>query len=169
MAELTVLGVGNLLLRDEGVGVHVLRALQQRCDDPRLELIDGGAAGLGLLNVIERSNRLLIIDAARMGLAPGQWRSFSPSQVRERSPAGGEKKPAGLSLHDCAILEVLMMVERFGRLPPTTILGIEPELIEHGTELSPTLAANMQRYVQAAMKLIEQLLGGSNRPERPAC
>jgi hydrogenase maturation protease len=100
MERLTVLGVGNVLMRDDGVGVRVLEAVRAARTWPGgAEFIDGGVGGLNLLNVIEQADRLVIFDAADLRLPPGQWRVITPEQVADE-PAAGR-----LSLHDAPLLE----------------------------------------------------------------
>ena len=84
MAELTVLGIGNILMRDEGVGVRLLDAVQKKRTWPAsVEFVDGGAGGLALLNVIESAKRMVVFDAAEMNLPPGEYRVITPAQAAD--------------------------------------------------------------------------------------
>ena len=111
MAALTVLGVGNVLMQDEGVGVRVMEALRDsRAWPAGVEFIDGGAGGLGLLNVIEQAEAMLIIDAAEMGLPPGEHRLVTLAQLAGDDPAGR------VSMHDVPLTETLRLCQQFS--PP---------------------------------------------------
>lgn len=154
MAKLTVLGIGNILMRDEGVGVHILTDLQKRRWPEDVEFIDGGVGGLSLLTVIERAERLLVIDAAQMNLQPGEFRVIAPGQIVQESAQGR------LSLHELPFIETLRLCEQFSRAPrEVTILAIQPAVIESGLALSDDLSAARPALIQAACELIDSILG----------
>lgn len=153
MAKLTVLGVGNVLMRDEGVGVALLAAVRdERAWGPDVEFIDGGAGGMNLLNVIESAERLVIFDAAEMRLPAGEHRVFRPEDVRP------DRSDGRVSLHDMPLLETLELCKKFFRRPPTTIFAVQPAVIDHGRQLTPELAAAFPGLVAAAVQLIEDQL-----------
>ena len=79
--RILVLGVGNLLMGDEGVGIHAIRELMERTHPPHVDIIDGGTAGLDLLHVMEGYQKVLIIDAVDVGEEPGAILRFSPQDV----------------------------------------------------------------------------------------
>jgi hydrogenase maturation protease len=139
--QLTVLGLGNELLGDDGLGVWIVRALHAQRLPEHVELIEAGAAGLNLLNLIERAHAILAIDAAEMGAPPGTHRWISPQHLR--APQG----PA-LSLHDASFVETLWLAQQFSRIPPTTIFAVQPAALERRAELSPTLAATLPHLVR---------------------
>ena len=90
MSHLTVLGIGNILMRDEGVGVRLMEAVRDARPWPgEVEFIDGGVGGLNLLNIIEEAARLVVFDAADMGLPPGQAWVIAPSRSWTRTRRGG--------------------------------------------------------------------------------
>ena len=153
MAKLTVLGVGNILMRDEGIGVRVLERVQRAQSWPAdVEFIDGGAAGLGLLSIVEEAHRLVVFDAADMHLPPGESRRIGPDQVR--SDAAGR-----MSLHDVPLLEIIQLCEQFSRRPEViTILAIQPKAVDYGRELSDELAAALNGIVAAGVELVESEL-----------
>jgi len=150
MAKLTVLGVGNILMRDEGIGVRVLERVQRARSWPAdVEFIDGGAGGLNLLTVIERAERLVVFDAAEMHLKPGEFRVVLPEQVADES-AGGR-----LSLHQMPFIETLGLCRQFSRAPGfVRILAIQPRTVEYGRELSEEIGKALPDLVKAGEELI---------------
>jgi hydrogenase maturation protease len=145
-----VIGVGNLLLRDEGVGIHAVRELQKRALPPEAELIDGGVAGVRLLDLFSGAQKLLLIDAAEMGLEPGAVARFTPEDVRFQS---GDLK---LSTHDVALPEVLAIARVVNQCPSEVIiLGIQPKEISWGTELTPEVRAAVPKVVELVLEEID--------------
>jgi hydrogenase maturation protease len=139
--------VGNLLLGDEGLGIHALRALAGRELPPHVDLLDGGTPGLGLLHLIQGYEKVLIIDAVNAGQIPGAVLRFEVEDVSSVS-AG----PA-LSLHDTQVLEVLQWATYVGRaLPPIVLFGIQPQTLDWGTELSDTVLGSLDALLEAIQK-----------------
>lgn len=139
-----VIGVGNLLLGDEGVGVHAIRALEQTGVPPRVELIDGGTAGLALIGYLEDVDKVIFIDAADMGQPPGTFRRFQPDEVRALITE------RGLSLHETGLFNVLSLARQTGTWPPELIIfGVQPATLGHTVELSPACTAVLPALVAA--------------------
>ncbi len=153
MADLTVLGIGNILMQDEGVGVRLLEEIQQRRTWPEsIEFVDGGAGGLNLLNVIESAQKMVVFDAAEMKLAPGEFRIITPAQVVD------EPMDHRISMHDEPLTETLKLCEQFSHRPDTIkILVVQPASIDFGTKLTPTIKAVFDKLADAAQKLVEQV------------
>ena len=141
-ARLTLLGLGNELMGDDGVGVHVVRALGEQTLPDDVELIDAGVGGLNLLNVIEQAEAILAVDAAEMNMPPGSYRWVSPEQLRD-------SQGPFFSLHDTSFAETLWLAERFFARPPTTIFAIQPASVEPRVGLSPPLAEKLSELVHA--------------------
>ncbi len=145
-----VIGVGNLLLRDEGVGIHVVQELQKRAFPPGVEVLDGGVAGVRLLDLFSGAQKLLLVDAAEMGLEPGSIVRFTPEDVRFQS---GELK---LSTHDVALPEVLAIARAVNQCPSeVVIIGIQPKEISWGTELTPEVGAAIPKVVELVLEEID--------------
>jgi hydrogenase maturation protease len=153
MAKLTVLGIGNVLMRDDGVGVRLLEAVRQGKAWPKeVEFIDGGAGGLKLMGVIESAEHLLVFDAADMQLPAGSYRTVSAEQLADQ--AAGR-----ISLHDVPFVETLTLCRQFSTAPAdVTILAIQPAQVDHGKGLSTALEREFDRLIQAAMALVEEKL-----------
>jgi len=156
MAELTVLGIGNVLMRDDGVGVYLLEAVRAaRRWGENVEFIDGGVGGLRLLTVLESAKRLVVFDVADMQLPPGEFRLLGPGQLREDGQGQW-------SLHEISFAETLRLCGQFCTVPgEVAIMAIQPADVTHGRQLSPTLAGEFDKLVDAAVKLVE---GQLHRP-----
>lgn len=144
-----VLGVGNLLLGDEGVGIHAVRELEKRALPPQVDVVDGGTAGLNLLDLMKGYERVIIVDAVDAGEEPGTILRFTPQEVASDAQA------LPLSLHQTEILKVLELATYLGRpLPPIIIYGIQPQAMDWSTELSPALQARLSKLVDAILREI---------------
>jgi len=150
MAKLTVLGIGNILMRDDGVGVRVMEAVRAARDWPNtIEFIDGGAGGMNLINVLEDADRLVVFDSADMKLPAGQCRVIAPRQVCD---APGEHRA---TMHDMPFIETLALVGRFLHRPEDVrILAIQPAVVDFGRELTEELKAAMPAIVRAGVELV---------------
>lgn len=140
--KIVVLGVGNLLLSDEGIGVHVVNKLMEMALPPEVEVIEGGIYGLGLMNVVMGAERLIVIDAVRGGGPPGSIYQFN---IEELTTYPDVYK---MSVHEVSILEVIRLSGLVGRTPKTTVIGVEPKSLETGMELSPEIQAKVPRIIE---------------------
>jgi len=141
-----VLGVGNLLLRDEGVGVHLVQKLREREIGEGVELIDGGTSILDFLTGREDISKLIIVDALKLGGRPGRTYKIS---VDDSLLEGGKDIT---SLHQLAVVETLALTKKMGKLPATVIIGIEPKEIAYGLELSPEIERELEKMVNLILK-----------------
>lgn len=135
-----VLGLGNILLHDEGIGVWVAEALHRQFEfPPSVTILEGGTLGLDLLPRLDGVGRLLLIDAVKLGRAPGE--------IARRE---GDEVPAALDIkvspHQVGIQDLLAAARLMGCEPPTVVLwGMEPGRLEPGTGFSPPVAAALPR------------------------
>jgi hydrogenase maturation protease len=131
MKQVTILGVGNILLTDEGIGVYVVKELERNYSFPsNVELYDGGTGGLGLLSLIEKTDHLIIVDSVLVEEPPGTVVKFDFEDLPPRL----KRK---LSAHETDIIDVLQIAEALDKRPPTTIFGIQPrDISTFSTELS---------------------------------
>lgn len=142
--RILVAGLGNLLLMDDGVGVHAVRAFQRRA--PRGVLaVEVGTAVLDALHLFEWADRVLAIDAVRAGGVPGTLYRFGVEDVADRPVRG--------SLHEVDLVAGLRFLTH-GHRPPITILGVEPETIDAGLDLSPSVRVALPRLVTAAKDVV---------------
>ncbi len=130
---LVVIGLGNELRRDDAVGVVLVRMLAEStspCEN--VEIVDGGTGGVNLIHRLEGAKRLLIVDAAEMGIEPGQFRFFSPEEVKNAAPA-----KVSLSLHETDFMGILDILKRLGSQPEVVrIFGIQPKDVSYGIGFS---------------------------------
>lgn len=137
---LAVIGVGNELMADEGVGPRVIRILSAMPHKAGVDLIDAGAAGLRLVHLMAGRRAVILIDCALMGTPPGTIRRFVPEEARSR------KAGAGLSLHEADILDVLRIAAEAGEAPGRVVIfGIEPARVTPGLGLSEPVAEAAER------------------------
>jgi hydrogenase maturation protease len=138
-----VLGVGNILLSDEGIGVRVIEALQDRYRiPPEVEVIDGGTAGMDLLDTLSGRRQVIIVDAVRTGGPPGSIVRLVDEQV----PAFFRSR---ISPHQLGLSDVLAALSILGSEPQAvTVIGVEPADLSIGLELSPVLAARLDELVE---------------------
>lgn len=145
-----VLGVGNLLLSDEGAGLRVVEQLVTTYELPKeVQALDGGTLGLDLLHYLEGVDNLLIIDAVEMGEDPG-------AIIRLE----GEKVPSFLSMkmspHQIGIPDMLFAAKLRDIYPRNVVLwGIQPGSLETGLDLTPPVAEQVDVLVE---KSVEQLV-----------
>lgn len=149
MKEITVLGIGNILLQDEGFGVKVVQELQNRYRFPdHVKVLDGGTLGMELVRFIADSAYLLILDAINGSSIPGTLYRFAGDQVT----AYFQNK---VSLHELGVKDVLATLQLLDKpVEEVVIIGVEPASLELGLELTPIVAAVLDSAVEAA---VEQL------------
>jgi hydrogenase maturation protease len=140
-----VLGVGNLLLCDEGLGVRALEQVARADTLPAcVRLLDGGTQGLHLLPHLEAASSVLILDAVQCGQPPG-------TLVRLEGDDIAATLAQKMSLHQVGLNELLAVCRLRGTSPPRLVVwGIEPAQLAWGTELSPQVAAALPQLVAAA-------------------
>ena len=146
-APILVLGVGNLLLSDEGVGIHVVRALENVELPATVDLLDGGTGGLQLLNCFRDYACILIVDAALDDQAPGT--------VSVRRPRFASDFPRVLSAHDLGLRDLLESALLLGPLPRMVLITVSIAAKQPlGTELSPTVRAAVGRVVDRVRTIL---------------
>jgi hydrogenase maturation protease len=140
--RLLVIGVGNMLRGDDGVGVRVAQALAERPLPEHVTVLDGGTEGLDLLFHLEEADRVILIDAAQMGRPPGEAKVFGTDRLAEAADIGFS------STHGFGIAEVLALGRSLGIEPHVTVVGIQPEDACVRDGLSESLARRMPEYVR---------------------
>ncbi|MGB7567493.1 MAG: hydrogenase maturation protease [Chitinivibrionales bacterium] len=151
MNNIVVVGIGNILKTDEGIGVRILQELSKCADEfPSIDFVDLGSGGMGLLHVIAHRAKAVMIDCAFMGKSPGTMSRFTPEQVTT------QKLTAGLSLHEGDVLSIIALSRRLGEAPgKIVIFGVEPYSIDPGEDLSTELEKRLGTYVS---QIKEELL-----------
>jgi hydrogenase maturation protease len=159
-----ILGIGNVLLSDDGAGVHAVRILMDRLSNrPDVQVLDGGTLSFTLVPTIESAQRLIILDATQLELSPGSLHLFFDEQIdlllsRRR-----------LSVHEIGLRDVFEMMRLAESLPTErALIGIQPGSLEWGTEPTPAVAAALQVAVQRVLGLLDVWPGISTPDSRAA-
>ena len=140
-----ILGIGDTLLSDEGIGVHVVQHLKKQDLPDHIEVLDGGTAGADLLDVICGLEKLIIIDAIDSDFEPGTIIELTDSDLLHIGSAN-------LSLHNIDLPQTLAMAHLLDQAPKaTSIIGIQPQSIAPGTELTAPLQKAIEPAAQKAL------------------
>jgi hydrogenase maturation protease len=150
--KIAILGVGNILLKDEGVGVRVIKELENHYSFPfNIELIDGGTAGHHLINIVSDFDEIIVVDAVEGGEKPGTLYRFQLDQITFEIPTT-------FSLHQVGVLEVLSQLKLLNKAPRVTFIGIEPlDISPWGMVLSPLIEDKIPELMELVLKELEQL------------
>ncbi len=140
-----VVGMGNLIYRDEGVGVHVIEEMKKMELPPHVELLDIGTSTMDLIAYLDEVKKLIVIDAMKAGGDPGDI-------YRCRSEDLLPKKEGPISLHDIGLLETLTMAKKKGLEIETAIIGVEPMVFDWGMELSEEVRDRIPDIIEAVLK-----------------
>ena len=141
MTPILILGIGNILLRDEGVGVRAVEALRERALPPGVEAMDGGTSGVDLVDEIADRRKLIVIDAASTDAPPGTVLRFGFDDLL---PDGDQP----MSLHEFGLLDTLVTARTLGCLPAEIVIyGVQPQDVSPGLELSPTIATMLPKLL----------------------
>jgi hydrogenase maturation protease len=141
-----VLGLGNSLRGDDGIGPAVIEWLDRQVLPPGVEAIDGGTAGLDIVSTLMGRERAIIVDAANVGRAPGQWVRFTPDMAQLK------ENDATLSLHSAGLAEALALGAALNVLPPTIIIyGVQPQNLDWSAQLSDEVLAAVSEAGQAIL------------------
>ena len=183
MKPILILGLGNPLQGDDGIGCRVVEELQRGVIASReaakqsptsnleiassqetllatlapparagvtqwhdIEVMDGGTPGVGLLNFFEGRKRVIIVDAAEMGIAPGEFRRFTPEEV---TLTGAKER---FSLHRSGVADALALAHELKmQLPEIVFFGVQPASVEWRDALSPHVQAAVPRVIEAVL------------------
>jgi len=146
-----VLGIGNLLLKDEGIGVHTVRKMMKMPLPDNVEIIDGGTASLDLISYLEGRKKVIVIDCVRGGDKPGTIYRLTPKEIEK-----DERKI--LSLHQVDFQQTLHLADKLGKNPPEVVIyGIEPQNYSSwGMELSLVIKKRIPKIIELVKKEISK-------------
>lgn len=144
-----IIGVGNPLMGDDGLGIVALEQLRERQLPPEAELIDAGTGGITLLQIIAECERALIIDAADFGRPAGTILRLQSSQLLDGKSDGG-----ALSLHQNDLADVLLLGKQLDQLPETTLFLMQPKRVERRLGLSPEVREHLPEMLDG---IVEEL------------
>jgi hydrogenase maturation protease len=152
MTPYLILGIGNILLSDEGVGVHVVETIQSQAAAGQIRLpedvdvFDGGTFGIDLIDTLAGRRKVICIDAVAFDGPPGTVIRFSAADL-------AEKKTADMSLHQLGLLETLQMARQLGCAPQEVVIfGIVPKDISPGLEMTAEVAAVVPKVIDLVLK-----------------
>jgi hydrogenase maturation protease len=155
--QIAVIGIGNILMSDDGAGIFALQELEKRYSWPDyVELIDGGTKGLELLPFVEDRDRLLFIDAVNFGKEPGYVGELTKDQIPDHFATK-------LSVHQIALPDLIGAGRLLGTLTEEIhLVGIQPEYIETGYGLTERVKMNFNKFLSL---IIERLKDWGIEPE----
>jgi hydrogenase maturation protease len=148
-----VLGIGNPILQDDGIGVHVVQQLKtDNPDFPQVEFLDGGTLSFSLIGEIEDATNLIVIDAAQFSADPGSVRIFIGEEMDHFL---GRQKNS--SVHDVTLIDLMSIALLSDRLPSRrALIGVQPGTIDWGTEPTPDVKKAISSVCNLTMELIQQ-------------
>jgi hydrogenase maturation protease len=146
-----VIGLGNILLQDDAIGLHVIEAIKGRYKfEPQIDLLDGGTAGLDLLPVIEHYQKVLFVDAVDAGEPPG-------AIVIIEGDAIPSFLAAQVSVHHVGLSDLLFAARMADRLPAEVCLvGIQPESVDIGLDMTDILKESLDLLLMTVVKRLQK-------------
>lgn len=150
--QITVLGVGNILLSDEGIGVRVVERLSQQYAFPdNVQVLDGGVLGVRLMGIIGGTDILIVVDAVKNQQAPGTLYRLADEEVPRRILAKQ-------SMHQMDLPEVLALCSAIDKNPRTIVVGVEPQdMTTMAVELTPLISAKVDDLVNMVLVELDRL------------
>ena len=151
--QTVVFGAGNLLLSDEGLGVHLVKHMNEKYeDDDAVEFYDGGTMGILATHKLEETAHVIIVDSLEAEGEPGELRVYKKEDIML------EKIPAKMSPHQIGLQEVLTLSELRGKAPETiTFYGVIPASLESDVELSPTVQERVRQIDEMIVKELKDM------------
>lgn len=149
-ATTLILGIGNTLLTDEGAGVWVIERLDREGGlGEGVTLLDGGTLSFTLAGAIEDHQRLIVVDAARLGEEPGTVRVLTDAEMDAHLARGGR------SVHEVGLLDLMDITRLAGRMPaPRALIGIEPGAVDWGDAPTPAVATGIGQAAAEVRRLL---------------
>lgn len=148
--RILILGIGNLLMGDEGVGVHLVKKLEKMDLPTGVECLDGGTGSFQLIREIMNSREVVLVDATIDGLPPGT--------IRKLTPRFSKEFPRSLTAHDLGLKDLLDAAYLLGTPPPITLFAVSiAPLQEVTTELTPQIEAILPDLKSRILKEVRQI------------
>ncbi len=152
MKKTLVLGLGNTLLGDEGVGVRVVEQLAQLGERPGVEWMDGGTLSFTLAGPIAEADRLIVVDAANLQGKSGDLQIFM-DEAMDHFIGSGKMS----SVHEVSLVDLLSITALSADLPaPRALIGIQPQQVDWSESLSPSVEAALPAAVGAVQNLLQE-------------
>jgi hydrogenase maturation protease len=156
--EIALIGLGNTLFGDEGVGIYALRELEKICHFPHIECIDGHTLGFGLLHVCEGRRKIIVIDGGICGVKPGCFRRFRKEDIESR------KDLRGFSLHEFDLFMLLEIADEMGMFSHTDVViyCMEIEYMGASDSLSTTVKKGLPLLIKAVYDEVMAYTGSNS-------
>lgn len=151
--KMLVLGIGNTLLTDEGIGIHVLQALEPELAEwPDVTLLDGGTLSFTLAGPIEDTDALIVVDAAHIKTQPGGWALLQGEEMDAFLMSNRKS-----SVHEVGLTDLRAIAILAGHWPERrAMLAIQPDVIDWGEHPTPAVAAAIPLVCTAICELIQE-------------
>lgn len=150
MKQITILGIGNMLMQDEGFGVRVIEKLGECYQFPDfVQILDGGTLGMELMTFLNNTQKLIIVDAVTADKPPGSLHEFEGEEVKLYF----KQK---ISLHELGVRDILTTLEVLERpIEEVKIIGIEPSVVEVGLELTDIVKPGVEKAVKMILDTLK--------------
>ena len=146
--EILILGIGNVLLGDEGVGVHAVRVMEGEILPDHVRLLDGGTGGFHLLSIFQQYKKIILIDATLDGKKPGTVSLLKPKYAKDF--------PNHLSAHELGLKDLLDAAFLLGNIPEIYVVAISvKEFQEMGLELTPDVEEAIELAIEKVIELVK--------------
>lgn len=151
MADISVVGIGNIIMQDEGFGVRCAEYLQKITDYPDfVQIIDGGTLGMDLMPYIAGTKKLLLIDAMNIDAPVGSFHSFTGDELN----AYFKDK---ISVHDLGVNDMLAVLKLTDNpVDEIIVMGVKPDVVSMGTELTSAIAEKIEPVAQKAKEVVDK-------------
>jgi hydrogenase maturation protease len=146
--EILVLGIGNVLLGDEGIGVHAVRLLEKKSWPDHINFLDGGTGGFHLLSIFQQYKKIILIDATLDGNEPGRVSLLKPKYARDF--------PQTLSAHDIGLKDLVQSSALLGFLPEIYLITVS---ISDNQPLHMELSGDVKPSLAEIRELVNDLIG----------
>jgi hydrogenase maturation protease len=159
--RILIMGLGNILLKDEGIGVHIAGELQKQNLPANVEVVDGGTASVDILLSQDRPYKLVVVDAMKAGKKPGTIYKtrLKADAIDKLAEIFSEKKQSRISLHQVGLIDALLVAEKTDCAPEEiTIIGVEPNQIESGMELTEKLEQKIPEIIDTVLEEIRDVV-----------
>ena len=144
-----ILGVGNPLMKDDGIGVHTVHELEKLRLPEGVAVLDAGTRGLGLIDLMKEAPKVVFLDAVDMGKKPGTVTRFASEEIKTVTDN------VRLSLHEVGLPQVLHLSSRLGVCPEVVIFGIQPKDLGQGIGLSQELKKAVPNIIESVLREVD--------------
>jgi hydrogenase maturation protease len=146
-----ILGIGNILLRDEGVGVRVVEAMAKIKLPPQVEILDGGTGGADLVDVVANRDKVIVVDAMNADSPPGTVYRMAPDDLLE-------EREASVSLHEIGLMETLHMARLLDCSPgEVVIFGVQPKEVRFDVSLTKEIEDVIPKVIRLILAELDSV------------